>query len=89
MGCGPQPDQGKNPSIAGMEIALRGFRKWRGSVNVPTLDDVVVATLKKRYFDIIVREDYPRTPLITNEADHLEEAINTLKAKAPSAGGPS
>jgi len=44
-------------------------------------DDVVTATLKKRYFDVLSKEDYPRTPKLTDEADNLERAIRELEAK--------
>lgn len=43
-------------------------------------DDVVVATLKKRYFDLLPKENFPGTPEITREADHLERAILELTA---------
>ena len=45
-------------------------------------DDVVTATLKKRYFEVIAKEDYPRTPMLTEEADNLERAIRELEAKS-------
>ena len=45
-------------------------------------DDVVTATLKKRYFEVLAKEDYPRTPKLTEEADNLERAIRELEAKS-------
>lgn len=44
-------------------------------------DDFVIAALKQRYFAVLRREDYPRTPQVTKEADHLEHAIKELLAK--------
>lgn len=43
----------------------------------PKTEDVgvVVATLKKRYFEVVAKEDYPHTPKLTQEADKLEAAI--------------
>ncbi len=45
-----------------------------------TKDDVVVATLKKRYFELLTREHIPHTPAVTAEADRLETAIRELTA---------
>lgn len=44
-------------------------------------DDVVIGALKKRYFEVASKEDYPNTPKLTAEADHLEKAIRELQAK--------
>ena len=44
-------------------------------------DDIVVASLKKRYFDVISKEDYPRTPKFTEEADNIETAVRDLQKK--------
>lgn len=49
-------------------------------------DDVVVRTLKKRYFALCPTERYPDTPEITKELDHLEHAIREMTASpAPTA----
>lgn len=45
-------------------------------------DDVVTATLKKRYFEVLSKENYPRTPELTEEADNLERAIRELEANS-------
>lgn len=44
-------------------------------------DDLIVSTLKKRYFDLVSKENYPHTPSVTAEADNLERAIKELMAK--------
>lgn len=41
--------------------------------------DTVVASLKSRYFDILLKEDYPKTPKITQEADNIERAVRELQ----------
>ena len=43
--------------------------------------DIVLATLKARYFEILRKEEYPRTPAITAEADQLEAAIRAQMEK--------
>lgn len=45
------------------------------------MDGVVMATLKKRYFEVVLQEDYPRTPKLTDEADRLEQAIKEIQDK--------
>lgn len=47
----------------------------------PEKDDVVVATLKKRYFELASKENIGHTPKITAEVDHLEQAIRALQSK--------
>ena len=37
--------------------------------------------LKKRYFDIVSKEDYPRTAAISKEADELEKMIRSMTSK--------
>ena len=44
-------------------------------------DDIVIQTLKKRYFDTISRENIGVTHELTQVADHLEEAIKKLQAQ--------
>lgn len=39
------------------------------------MNDIILQTLKKRYFDLASRENYPHTPPITKELDELEAAI--------------
>lgn len=41
-------------------------------------DDVVVQTLKKKYFELAKIEIIKETPQITREVDNLEEAIRGL-----------
>ena len=48
-------------------------------MNAQAKDDFVISTLKKRYFDIIRREDIPNTAKITEEADRIEAAIRELQ----------
>lgn len=43
------------------------------------LSDPIVESLKLRYFDVLRKEDYPKTPKLTQEADHLEKAIRELQ----------
>lgn len=45
-------------------------------------DDFVIATMKKRYFDLVAKENYPKTPDITKEADNIEKAIRELQSKS-------
>jgi len=40
--------------------------------------DVVIETLKSRYFELAAKEDIGKTPDITKEIDHLEAAIKEL-----------
>lgn len=37
--------------------------------------------LKKKYFELAVTEDYPRTPTITKEMDAIEQSISKLTGK--------
>lgn len=48
-----------------------------------TEPDVVVDTLTKRYFELLKKEDYPKTPGVTAEADKLEQAIRELQQTNP------
>lgn len=50
-------------------------------MNQPTYDDVVMATLKERYFRLVAQEKYPTTPQITEMADNLEAAIIDLQSR--------
>ena len=43
-------------------------------------DDVVLRSLKFRYFEQIKKEDIGKTPQITKELDNLEEAIRKLQS---------
>jgi hypothetical protein len=43
-------------------------------------DCVVVGTLKKRYFEIALKENYPNTPNLTAELDNLERAIREFES---------
>lgn len=47
----------------------------------PKSSDIVVETLKKRYFEMASKENYPNTPTLTKELDNLEEAIKNLNGK--------
>jgi len=49
----------------------------------PVGDDIVIQSLKRRYFDIVGKEDYPKTPQITKEADNIEAAIRQLQQVKP------
>ena len=42
-------------------------------------DDIVIQTLKRRYFETISRENIGVTHGLTKVADHLEEAIKKLQ----------
>ena len=42
-------------------------------------DDIVIKSLKHRYFDLLINEDYPKTPKITEECDNIEKAIKILQ----------
>ena len=43
--------------------------------------DIIVETLKKKYFETSSKENYPHTPKITKELDNLEQAIRELQNK--------
>ena len=43
-------------------------------MNPPTTD-IILETLRKRYFEIAKQENYPNTPNVTKELDELEAAI--------------
>lgn len=49
----------------------------------PFGDDIVIQSLKRRYFDIVGKENYPKTPQITKEADNIETAILQLQQVKP------
>lgn len=40
--------------------------------------DIVVDTLKKEWFDLALKENYPHTPEITQKLDNLQQAIKEL-----------
>ncbi len=42
---------------------------------------VIVSALKKRYFELISKEEIGSTPQITAEADQLETAIKKMTSK--------
>jgi hypothetical protein len=44
-------------------------------------EDAIITALKKRYFELAGKENYPHTPEITKECDHLEEAIKQMQKK--------
>ncbi len=44
-------------------------------------EDIIIDTLKKKYFESAAKENYPHTPKITNELDNLEQAIKELQNK--------
>lgn len=46
-------------------------------------DDIIIHALKQRWFALAPTENYPQTPKVTAEMDHLEEAIRDLKAGRP------
>ena len=46
-------------------------------------DDIVIHALKQRWFALALTENYPHTPKISRELDHLETAIRDLKAGRP------
>lgn len=43
--------------------------------------DIVIDTLKKKYFELSLKENYPNTLDITKELDNLEKAIKELEDK--------
>ena len=42
------------------------------------ISDLVIKSLKKEYFDLVAKENYPKTPEITAEADEVEAAIKEI-----------
>lgn len=42
-------------------------------------EDIIVTALKERYFNLIKKEDIPKTPAITNELDKIEKTIREFK----------
>lgn len=46
--------------------------------------DEIITSLKKRYFDLLAKENYPHTPKLTQEADNIEQAIAELQQQAQS-----
>jgi hypothetical protein len=53
-------------------------------MNTDLENDFVIQSLKKRYFDVIKKEEIGKTPELTDEADRLEKAIKELKNKPKS-----
>lgn len=51
----------------------------------PRQDDVVLATLKRRYFLLLPAENIGHTPELTREIDNLEQAIRELQKTQPAA----
>lgn len=45
-------------------------------------DAVVLACLKRRYFQILAAENIPRTPELTVEADLIEDAVRDIVERA-------
>lgn len=45
--------------------------------------DLILTSLKARYFAIILTENYPQTPAVTQELDALEKEI---RQRCPEAG---
>jgi hypothetical protein len=37
--------------------------------------DIILETLKKEYFRLLRKENYPKTPDLTKKLDELEQAI--------------
>jgi len=56
-------------------------------INIDTLieQDEVLIALKDRYFKISVKEDFGKTPQLTNTLDKLEGAINKRKEELKNA----
>jgi hypothetical protein len=48
-------------------------------------DDIIIKSLKARYFDVISKENIPHTPKLTDEADKIEAAIRELTQKEQTA----
>lgn len=46
--------------------------------------DVVVSSLKKRWFDLAAKEKYPNTPDLSKELDNIEGAIKEMELEAAS-----
>lgn len=46
-----------------------------------TISNTVITALKKRYFDVAAKENYPGTPALTAELDNLEVAIREMIKK--------
>ena len=44
--------------------------------------DVVITSLKKRWFDLAAKEKYPNTPDLSKELDNIEGAIKELELEA-------
>lgn len=45
--------------------------------------DFVTEQLKKRYFDVAVKENYPKTPEVSKELDLLESCIRMRQVTLP------
>ena len=46
--------------------------------------DVVVTSLKKRWYDLALKERFPGTPEISKELDNIEGAIKEMELEAAS-----
>ena len=46
-------------------------------------EEPVIELLKKRWFDLILKEVYPKTPKITSELDNIEQGIRQLREPKP------
>jgi hypothetical protein len=48
-------------------------------------DDIVVSSLKTKYFELLKQENYPKTKTMTSQLDEIEntisERINSLTSK--------
>jgi hypothetical protein len=53
---------------------------------MPDADPIVVKSLKARFFDLALKEDFPRTPAITTELDNLKAAIRKYSGHDPVVG---
>lgn len=47
----------------------------------PMEDNPAIEVLKKKYFELAPREDYPKTPKVSEELDAIEQAITKLTGK--------
>lgn len=44
-------------------------------------DDPIIASLKKRWFDLALKEKLGKTPEITAELDNIQEGIRRLQSQ--------
>lgn len=51
--------------------------------------DIVLHSLKQRYFALALTERFPSTPAITEELDRLEAAIRELQKATPKGPQPA